>query len=251
MIEIQKNIICSKSIVFFILVILTFNISKVQAQVTDSIRTRNLVVKSILPISLITSGIIINNTNFEKQFQEDIRDRVGEDFSTSLDSYLQYAPIAEMYIADLAGVKSKNHWFDQTKYLFISNVISSMITYGLKSSIYKTRPDNSENNSFPSGHTTVAFTNASVLYHEFNDSSTWLAYSGYVFSTTTATLRVLNNEHWLSDVIMGAGIGIIVTNLVYYFEPFKNFNPFLTSRKFTLVPVVENNKYGAYFSYSF
>jgi len=251
MIEIQRNMVKSKSIVFFILIIFTFNISNVQAQENDSTKMRSLVIKNILPVSLITSGLIISNTNFEKQFQKDIRDRVGNDFSSSIDDYAQYVPIAELYIADLSGVKSKNHWFDQTKYLFISNFISALITHGLKNTINKERPDGSAMNSFPSGHTTFAFVNATVLFNEFQDSSPLLAYSGYAFSTTTATFRVLNNRHWLSDVLVGAGIGIIVTNLVYYFEPFKNFNPFLHSHKFTLVPVVENNKYGAYFSYSF
>ena len=223
----------------------------VQAQTTDSLKNKKLLIRSIVPVTFITSGLIINNSEFEKQLQKDIRNNVGNDFYNSIDDYTQYVPIAELYIADMMGVKSENHWFDQTKYLFISNLISALITHGLKSTVYKTRPDGTENNSFPSGHTSFAFTNATVLFYEFNDSSPLLAYSGYAFATTTATFRVLNNKHWISDVLMGAGIGILVTNLVYYFEPLKSFNPFLNSDKFTLVPVMDNGKYGAYFSYQF
>jgi hypothetical protein len=225
--------------------------SYVQSQTTDSLKNKKLLIRSIVPVTFIASGLIINNSEFEKQLQKDIQNNLGNDFHNTLDDYTQYVPIAEMYIADLMGVKSKNHWFDQTKYLFISNLISALITHGLKETVYKTRPDGTENNSFPSGHTSFAFTNATVLFYEFNNSSPLLAYSGYAFATTTATFRVLNNKHWVSDVLMGAGIGILVTNLVYYFEPLKSFNPFINSDKFTLVPVMDRGKYGAYFSYQF
>ncbi|MCK5907239.1 MAG: phosphatase PAP2 family protein [Flavobacteriales bacterium] len=245
------KVILFKLKISLILALVFSSLFSVQAQTSDSLKTRKLLINSIAPIAFITSGLIINNSEFEKQFQNDIRNSVGNDFHSSIDDYTQYIPIAELYIADMMGVKSRNHWFDQTKYLFISNFISALITHGLKSSVYKTRPDGSGNNSFPSGHTSFAFTNATVLFYEFQDSSPLLAYSGYAFSTTTATFRVLNNRHWVSDVLVGAGIGMLVTSLVYYFEPLKSFNPFLNSDKFTLVPVMDRGKYGAYFTYDF
>ena len=124
-----------------------------------------------------------------------------------------------MYIADIAGVKSKNHWFDQTKHLLISNIITSVITHSIKQLTKKIRP-NGSNYSFPSGHSSFSFTNATVLFNEFNHSSPLIAYSGYAFSTTTGIFRMINNKHWLSDVLVGAGLGILVTNLVYYFQLF-------------------------------
>ena len=246
----MKNIFINNKIVLVIFLLIVSMISA-KSQTKDSLKTKKFLINSIAPVVFITSGLIINNSNFEKQFQEDIRNKVGDNYHNSIDDYAQYVPIAELYIADVLGLKSKNHWFDQTKYLFISNFISALVTHGLKNSINKTRPDGSANNSFPSGHTSFAFTNATVLFYEFQDSSPLLAYSGYAFSTATATFRVLNNKHWISDVLVGAGVGIIVTNLVYYFEPFKNFNPFINSNKFTLLPVMERDKYGAYFSYAF
>jgi hypothetical protein len=198
-------------------------------------------------MALIGAGLIVNNSEFEKNLQYNIRNKVGNDFHNSIDDYFQYVPIAEMYIADMFNVKSKNHWFDQTKYLFISNLISSIVTHGLKRATAKTRPDGAPN-SFPSGHTSFAFTNATVLYNEFQDSSLLLAYSGYAFATTTATFRVLNNRHWISDVLVGAGIGIFVTNVVYYLEPLKEFNPFKNTRNITLVPIINRGEYGVYFA---
>ena len=222
----------------------------VNAQQYDSLRTKHIIKKSILPVTFISAGLIINNSHFEKDIKINLRNIVGNNFEFPIDDYIQYAPIAQMYIANMFKIKAKNHWFDQTKYLLISNLLTSGITHGIKHITNKTRPNGSPY-SFPSGHTTFAFTNATVLFNEFHETAPILGYSGYLFSTTTGVFRMLNNKHWLSDVLVGAGIGIAVTNLVYYFEPFKNFNPFKKSRNITFVPQINNNQYRLYFSYKF
>jgi len=218
--------------------------------VIDSTKSVTVLKKSIIPITLIGIGVIIDNSNFERKLQTNLRNKVGNDYKLQIDDYLQYAPIVEMYSADFFGVQAKNHWFDQTKYLLISNLISATITHSLKNITHKERP-NGAPYSFPSGHTTFAFTNADVLYNEYKNTSPFLAYSGYAFATTTGIFRMINNKHWLSDVLAGAGIGILSSELVYYFEPFKNFNPFLKTRNITLVPQIGNDNYGIYFSYNF
>lgn len=216
----------------------------------DSLGTRTLLYRSIVPVTLAGAGILLNGSQFEKDLQESLRSRVGENFHSNIDDYLQYVPIAELYLADILGVKSKNHWFDQTKYLLISNLITSGITRGLKVITQKERP-NGSSHAFPSGHTSFAFNNATVLKNEFQHTAPLLAYSGYAFATTTGVYRMLNNRHWLSDVLLGAGIGMLVTELVYYFEPFKAFNPFKKSGSVTLIPRISGEQYGFYFSCHF
>jgi hypothetical protein len=236
---------------FFItlVLILGFGLSA-HSQVKDSLGNRTLLYRSIVPVTLAGAGILLNGSQFEQDLQESLRSRVGENFDSNIDDYFQYAPIAEMYLADALGVKSRNHWFDQTKYLLISNLITSGITHGLKNITQKERP-NGSSHAFPSGHTSFAFTNATVLKNEFQHTAPLLAYSGYAFATTTGVYRMLNNKHWLSDVLLGAGIGMLVSELVYYFEPFKAFNPFLKSNSITFIPKIEGRAYGFYASYSF
>lgn len=244
---------------YIFILIFSLNIFNLQAQGfadkdSDSLKSKKntlLLKRSILPLSMITTGIIANNSQFEKDLRYDIRAKVGTDFQFKIDDYFQYVPIVEMYLADALQVEAKNHWFDQTKYLLISNVLTAAITHGLKRTTLKTRPDLSSQHSFPSGHTSFAFTNASVLMHEFKDSAPVLAYSGYFFSTTTAAFRMINDRHWVSDVLVGAGIGIVVTELVYYFEPLKNFNPFKKNENINFVPMIDQNSKGFYFSYTF
>jgi hypothetical protein len=235
------------TLIFFI--ILTLGPLAV-AKPQDSVSHKKLVPQIITPITLITTGIIVNNSQLEKNLQENLRSNVGDQFNSDLDDYLQYAPIAELYIADIAGVKSRNHWFDQTKYLLISNLISSGITHGLKHLTLKARP-NGAPYSFPSGHATFAFTNATVLFNEIQETSPLLAFSGYAFAASTGAFRMLNNKHWLSDVMVGAGIGIFVTEIVYYLEPFKAFNPFRGSDSYSFIPKITDRDVGFYFQCEF
>jgi hypothetical protein len=204
----------------------------------------------IVPAVLIGTGLILNGSDIEHRLRTNIRERIGNDYKCKIDDYTQFAPLVELYAFDISGVKTKNHWFDQTKYLIISNALTIAIIQGMKHIILKTRPDGSAY-SFPSGHTSFAFTNATVLYNEFKNSSPFIAYSGYFFASTTGTFRILNDKHWLSDVLTGAGIGIIIANLVYYFEPLKSFNPFLASKNISFIPQINNNNIGIYFNYSF
>lgn len=227
--------------------------SKDTIKVSDNFkpkRSRTLLHKAIVPASLIGVGLLVNNSDFERNLQTDIRNGVGNDYEFPIDDYILFVPIVQMYAADIFGMKAKNHWFDQTKYLFISNVISTGISELLKAAITKTRPDEDNTNSFPSGHSTIAFTNAAVLQNEFQDTSPVYAYSGYAFAATTGVFRMLNNRHYLSDVLVGAGIGIFITQLVYHFEPLKNFNPFKKSKHISFFPQYKEKTYGFYFKYT-
>jgi len=202
--------------------------------------------KSIIPLSLIGIGAYINYT--DGQFgKERLNNRIQKrlNFSTDADDYLIFIPALEMYAANLLHIKSKNAIGDQTKYLLISNIATLGVTQILKRSFNETRPDLSDNHSFPSGHTAHAFVMATVLYHEYIDSNKFLAYSGYAFATTTAVFRMLNNRHFPSDVLVGAGVGIAVTELVYNFKPLKNWQPFKSKkRNVFILPMYKGNTYG-------
>ena len=98
--------------------------------------------------------------------------------------------MVQIYAFDLVGVKSRNSLFDQTKYLAISQIATSLIVQALKVTTNVERPTGG-NHSFPSGHTTNAFVGAAVLYHEFKDSNCLLACSGFVVAASTGFLRII------------------------------------------------------------
>ncbi len=224
-----------------IILIITAINEHLLAEREDSLEIRNnhhqqFIRSLILPTSLCVTGIIVKETGFRKDFQEDIQG-AGWHFNTHIDDYTQYVPMVELLTADLCYSKSKNEIFQQAKNLAISQLLTGIIVTTLKYTTKVTRPDGTPH-SFPSGHTTYSFTGATALYLEYKDSNTILAYSGFGFSTATGMLRVVNNRHWISDVLVGAGIGMLTTKITWYLNPLSNWKPF-KSKKVAVYPYVD------------
>ncbi len=242
---------------YFIIIFFIFHLSGFSQidsiQVATSKPEKTFLKQSIVPLSLIGAGLIVNYSNgiFGKEnLQENIHNRYPN-FSTQVDDYIQFAPAVMMYAADIFKVPSKNDAFTQTKYLLIAAIANTIVVQSMKRITNETRPNGSEY-SFPSGHTSNAFVMATVLFHEFKETKPALAYSGFAFATATGVLRVLNNAHWVSDVLVGAGIGIIITDLVYRFEPLKNWNPFKDKKVNAFIsPTYLDNTFGLYANVQF
>ncbi|MFI5148608.1 MAG: phosphatase PAP2 family protein [Bacteroidia bacterium] len=141
-------------------------------------------------------------------------------FYSPADNYLQFAPAAATFSLSLCGVKGKHSLSEQVILYASSMLVSEGIATGLKYATHVLRPDNSAYNSFPSGHTTSAFTGAELMNQEYKGSSFLYSVFGYGTATATGVMRMMNNRHWLSDVMVGAGIGMISTKVVYAVYPF-------------------------------
>jgi membrane-associated phospholipid phosphatase len=176
----------------------------------------------IAPVALITSGALLLNTALNHNLQANANRFFGENFHTSSDNYLQFAPVVQIYLGKPFGYKPKNDFQHQTINIIIANVIMGTVVFATKNITNQERPDHSNNLSFPSGHTATAFTNAALLYYEFKDSNVWYASSGFLFATATGILRIANNKHYTSDVLAGAGIGLASGLIVSYWNPFKS-----------------------------
>lgn len=68
--------------------------------------------------------------------------------------------------------------------------------------------------SFPSGHTTIAFSTATMVALEYPHPII-IPILAYSLASVTALGRINGNYHWGSDVIMGASIGYFTSLLVY------------------------------------
>lgn len=71
---------------------------------------------------------------------------------------------------------------------------------------------NNEQNSFASGHSTLAFAFSTVMAKEY-ENFFW-KFGWYSLAVLTATARVYNNQHWLSDILFGSAIGLFVGEFV-------------------------------------
>jgi hypothetical protein len=190
----------------------------VTAQSADS--TRLWVAKPmdvIPPVSLALAGLVTQG-KISRHLQRNVVSNYPN-FRTHVDDYLPYAPGVVSLSLAASGVKGKHKLGDQLILALLSNVIAQGVTQSLKRVIAYPRPNGEDNHSFPSGHATTAFTNATLLHEEYGHRSPLYSIGGYGTATAVGSMRVLNNKHWLADVLMGAGVGIGATKVLYISYP--------------------------------
>lgn len=175
----------------------------------------------IIPTALIGYGVIGLENDAIIHWNSEIRHEVLEnvDKKVHIDDYSRFVPILSVYGLNAVGIKGKSNFKNRTVILATSCLIMGSATVGLKSLTRIERPDGSARNSFPSGHTAIAFMGAEFLWQEYKDVSIWYGVTGYVIATGTGFLRIYNNRHWLTDVAAGAGIGILSTKIAYWMNP--------------------------------
>lgn len=141
-------------------------------------------------------------------------------FQTSLDDQLRHVPAVATLGLSLAGVKGVHSTVNQGVIFFLAYTINNTLTSNLKNLARVERPyGNQDYSSFPSQHTSAAFAAATFMHREYGGRSGWYSVGGYSVATATAAIRVLGNKHWLSDVLAGAGVGIVSTELAYWAYP--------------------------------
>jgi hypothetical protein len=214
------------------LLFLTLNVAAQQADSLTNIIAKEIHLRSlpsdknylsakslILPAAFVGYGFTSLNSCDLQKLNQKICEEVVEDaggFNTRVDDYLKYAPAASVYLLNFVGIKGRHKFIGRSVILVASTILSSQLVTALKHCTHQLRPDGSTYNSFPSGHTTTAFIGAELMNQEFGWRSSWYSVAGYSLAGGTAILRIMNNRHWLSDVIAAAGIGMLTTKVTYW-----------------------------------
>lgn len=160
---------------------------------------------------LIVAGLVVRP--YREKFQ-DMRFSYTSK-QTTFDDYLQYSPIMLMLGLKAFGVESRSSWGRMLVSAGLATGVVSLAVEVVKRSADEKRPDSNAPNSLPSGHTATVFMAAAMLHKEYGGVSKWYSIAGYTAATATGILRVRNDRHWISDVAVGAGIGVISTELGY------------------------------------
>jgi len=201
----------------------------------------------IVPSALISYGIITRFSKDLQNFDHKIDAQVKQNISRryTFDDYIQFVPYVAIYGLDLCGVKAKHNFLDRTLVLGTSAIFATALTQGSKYLTKIERPDGSNFHSFPSGHTSVAFVGAHILFKEYKHQSVWIGIAGYGVALTTASMRMVNRKHWLSDVITGAGVGILCAELGYLMLPVwhKLFKIKQKDKGLAITPIITQNNW--------
>lgn len=202
----------------------------------------------IIPTVLIGYGIIGLESEDLKLFNNEISEEVNEhiDERITIDDFGQYAPLATIIALDLSGIKGRSNRRDKLIIATTSHLLMGITVTALKKITNVERPDKTSFNSFPSGHTATAFSGAQLLYQEYKDVSVWYGISGYVVAGGVGIFRMYNNRHWLTDVVAGAGIGILSVKAAYWLYPTINklFNKNESNTKTAFIPYYDGKTIG-------
>ena len=265
-----------KYTITFLVCILLAGPARLNAQVQDSVRTdstehilevpdtvkhlESKFVSFIPPAVFVGYGLLSLGVKPIRDIDYHVYNDMREDhpnFSTKVDNYFQFVPVATVYALNLAGVAGKNRFIDRSILYALSQAIRFGAVNVIKNASNRQRPNSFDDKSFPSGHASTAFAAAEFMAQEYGEVSPWYGVYAYSFATATAILRVYNNDHWFSDIIAGAGFGILSTKAAYLIYPyirntfFRNKNASDENKATLLMPTYNNGVAGFSFVKTF
>jgi membrane-associated phospholipid phosphatase len=123
--------------------------------------------------------------------------------------------------------------------LLRAQAITGILTRSMKKAINRTRSDGGTY-SYPSGHTSTAFTVAGVVYKDLGP--TW-GIPALVAASYVGFSRLQENKHYLSDVVAGAVLGSYIS--------LKISGRHRQDAGYHIVPVAGSRRYGISFRYEF
>ncbi len=241
-------IVISNSIILPQSLSLTGNLKKIQNAAVQG------VTEGLSWHDLLLTGYMLSRNNIRieeddklsvrpSSFESNIQDNIGKSGRVSVGSLdphyfpniIFYSRLAFTLGKNLIAPSSTDKEDYKHIFLFGKSILYTFaITDITKETIGRRRPDGSDTKSFFSGHTSTAFAASSFLYREIDDyldSSPmtanndvlrkslkavsfltlygWAGYVGYS--------RMQDNKHYLTDVIVGAAVGTIISNVIYDF----------------------------------
>ena len=170
--------------------------------------------------TLITVGAVGVSNGWMNKVKGEVRDGLqdwrGQGNKFAGDDYLQYFPLVVNVGLGLTGVEARHSLRERLAVSATATILHVGLTQGLKWCVDEQRPNQRNARSFPSGHTAWAFMGAELIREEYG----WAWGAGaYTFATCIAFLRLYNDEHWLNDVLAGAGVGLLTARAAYWLLP--------------------------------
>ena len=103
--------------------------------------------------------------------------------------------------------ESKKEMLQKLDYTASALVANGVTTIVLKELIGRERPNGAGYSSMPSGHTSHSFAVAAVANELYGRE---IGIAGYLLAGLVGVSRINDNKHYLTDVLIGAGLGTII-----------------------------------------
>ncbi len=173
--------------------------------------------RTIAPAALITAGLLAYGDGrlLNREAMREWRNTFIPEFHDNFDDYTQFLSGFLALGLNAAGVPGQHNLLRATGTYAMSQSIVFVAVHTGKELMAVKRPDGSANNAFPSGHTAASFASARFLDREYGHISYLYSLTGYSLAAYTGVMRQLNNRHWMSDVFVGAGVGLLSTDIAY------------------------------------
>lgn len=182
---------------------------------SNKLKAKNLIIPGAFLIYGGLKPVVNGIPKLDDQIMNNVRQNYSG-FHTTAADYLMWAPSASVYAMDAFKVRTQ-HTFKEHLVLEAGSVlVTGALGFGMRKISENIDAYNSENTKFPSGHTANAFRGAEIVHQELKFSHPVLSYSGYVVAAGVGLLRIYDKDHFLSEVIAGAGLGILSTKLTYW-----------------------------------
>lgn len=172
--------------------------------------------RTIAPATLITLGLFTfrDEGTLSRGSVYEWRNEFIPDFENHVDDLGQFAAGVLALGLNAAGVPGR-HSLGRSAVTYAASMGVMMVgVHSIKALSDVQRPSGGTS-AFPSGHTAASFASARFLDREYGPRSDLYSLAGYGIAAGTGVFRQLNNAHWLSDVLVGAGIGLLSTDIAY------------------------------------
>ncbi|MCI1778691.1 MAG: phosphatase PAP2 family protein [Bacteroidales bacterium] len=175
----------------------------------------------ILPLALVGAGsasfYIKGVRHVNREFQRFIN--AGDHKTSLLAGAAEFSPVVFLIATDIYNGVSRYGLMRRGAVLAVSAATTYSISAMLKYSVKERRPDRSSFHSFPSGHAAMAFMGAESFRISYGREYPLIATAVYGVAVSTGFIRMYANKHYLTDVLAGAGIGILGARVGYWMAP--------------------------------
>lgn len=186
----------------------------------------------VIPAALMAAGVVAEDNHYGSLKNSIARDRneMMMNFRNRIDDYVQFAPFVALYGFEWLGMTPRTDVRNRTAIMLKAQILNLGTVYILKNALKSPRPDGTAL-SFPSGHTANVFAGAALLATEYGQDNPWVPFAAYGVASGVGLMRIANNKHYISDVLFGAGLGILSVRAAYWTHQYK-----WTKKKSTVDP---------------